>query len=124
MPTTKKKSVQKPKLKFKLRNQTWTVVVTDKTPPPYEKGTLMGHCDFSKRRISIAASLSTLDKRKTLLHELMHAAWPHNIISSARTEEKVVAAMEEPLYDLMLQIGLINDDFDFGGVELPTEIID
>ena len=64
-----------------------------------EGTTLVGLCDKDKKRIFVESSLSEMDKKKTLLHEIIHA-----IINETAIDQIISIDAEEMLCENISQV--------------------
>jgi hypothetical protein len=84
-----------------LRGRRWEVRYMT---PRAQKGKLRGldgHCDLDAFAIDIRPGLSRLQQERTLIHELLHAMWPADIVSDA-VEERLIRRLETPLRSLLV----------------------
>jgi hypothetical protein len=84
--------------KLRIAGKIWRVRFRDDLQKT-EK--VVGQCLYAPRIIEIDSTLPRSEQEMTFVHELLHAIFPRTACSS-RLEEKVVFAMEEKLYKLVL----------------------
>jgi len=76
-----------------------------KISPMYQSGTL-GLTEFSSREIVLADGLTPEQEGVTLIHELLHAIYhvSNDENLGAELEERVIEALDEHLYSVVLQL--------------------
>jgi Zn-dependent peptidase ImmA (M78 family) len=83
--------------KLTIRGKTWTVKLRKGLQ---KRAHAVGLCEQHKKLISIDTGISRRDQELTLIHEILHAIWPTNIVGD-RTEEKLIGQLEERLYEVL-----------------------
>lgn len=84
--------------KMKIQGRTWRI----RLRKGLERRTGdIGHCIRYSRTIDIDADLSQAEQEETLLHEILHAIFPDDIVGD-RTEEKIVEALDGHLYAILV----------------------
>lgn len=100
-------------------NFKWTVKVVDKIDTggdDEEDGEglntkdLVGYMDTDSRTIQLLSSADSKTMAVTLLHELLHLAFPRELVSP-KLEETIIAQLEMPLYYLLEETLFIDKDF-------------
>lgn len=71
----------------------WRVEVVDWL---WQKRGCMGMCRRHQHRILIDSHQAEAEQVSTLLHEVLHAAWPQRVVESEH-EEQIVARLEQRL---------------------------
>lgn len=91
----------------RLKRHPWSVIRGH--GPNYKKGDL-GGCEAEAREIYISPQHpSEREREKTLIHEILHALWPHRCkfpdcgddCPDCKEEERVIRKLEGPLRDLI-----------------------
>lgn len=83
--------------RLKLNGREWTIEVV---PDLAEKDDALGRCLRRTRVIRLEASQSEDEMESTLLHELLHAAWPRGVCDP-EIEERIIRRLEPRLHPIL-----------------------
>lgn len=105
--------------KFKHNYRTWTIKLKKKITNDQGQE-LLGLCHTDTHVIDISEAQNNEEKRATLLHELLHAAFPPGVVGHKK-EEQIVSGLEDPLLYLLEEIGWLKKKFSITRKK-PTKI--
>lgn len=94
---TKNKKNTRKNVTLKIDGNPWRVQFV----PGLEAATGdLGMCTRYNHSIKIDADQTRLEQESVLLHELLHATWPPDVVGDT-TEEKIILALEEKLFAVL-----------------------
>lgn len=80
----------------------------------------MGRCDYHTQTILIKKGLNPQDVCVTLIHEIIHALFPPDVVSQT-TEEIIVESLDSTLKDALYSMGLLTTQELFPHFDVPGE---